>query len=135
LPPSLRILRPLLGLLAEGEPAGFFGGPNLIMIAAIVAIMYLLVIRPAARREREREAMLQKLKKNDRVVTQGGLHGVVARVEGEEVILKVDLDKKVQVKFSRSAISAILESAPDGDDKGDKKDGGKDGKDAKSSTG
>lgn len=80
----------------------------LLMFGMMFAIFYFLVIRPQKKKEMERQAMLSRLKKNDRVVTQGGMYGVVARVQDDDVVLKIDLDQNVRVKFARSAIAGIL---------------------------
>jgi preprotein translocase subunit YajC len=72
-------------------------------------VMYFLILRPQKRKERERKALLSRVKKNDRVVTAGGLHGVITSVRENEVILRIDDAKDVKVKIDRSAIAAVLE--------------------------
>lgn len=80
-----------------------------LMMGAIFAIFYLLVIRPQQKQQREREAFLKTAAKGDEVVTQGGIHGrvsavendvleiEVARVRGEKVKLRVSLNKVDQL--------------------------------------
>jgi preprotein translocase subunit YajC len=88
------------------------GGVDLtffLMMGAIFAIFYGLVIRPQQKQQREREAFLKTAAKGDEVVTQGGIHGrvsavendvlevEVARVRGEKVRLRVSLSKVDQL--------------------------------------
>ena len=88
-----------------------------LMMGAIFAIFYVLVIRPQQRQQREREAFLQTAAKGDDVVTQGGIHGrvsavdndvleiEVARVRGEKVKLRVSLNKVDQLTKAGKADS------------------------------
>jgi preprotein translocase subunit YajC len=80
-----------------------------LMMGAIFAIFYVLVIRPQQRQQRDREAFLKTAAKGDDVVTQGGVHGrvsavenevleiEVARVRGEKVNLRISLNKVDQL--------------------------------------
>src|SRR5690348_3533631 len=65
---------------------------------AVFALFYLLVWRPQRRDQNKREAMLSALKKNDRVVTIGGIMGSVANIspDGQEVTLKVDDNTRIK---------------------------------------
>jgi preprotein translocase subunit YajC len=110
-------MNPLLGLSAwlvplaaaaapakkapEGPSMWTFLAPLLIMFAVI----YLFAILPQRKRDRARREMLGTLKKNDEVVTTGGIHGTVTVVRDREVVLKVDDVTKLTV--NRSAIAYI----------------------------
>lgn len=86
-------------------PASFLGGQfgPLILMAATVVIFYFLLIRPQKKREKERNEMIAALKKGDRVVTLGGMYGVVDGFkEGDIVILKVSGTTKIE--FTKSSI-------------------------------
>lgn len=94
-----------LGQSPGGAPAG---GPlqqlgPLFLIAAMFAIFYFLLIRPQQKERRERERMLGALKKGDRVVTTGGLHGTIVGLNEHSVLLKIADQVKVQV--DRTAIN------------------------------
>jgi len=82
--------------------------PMLVMFAVLIGILYFLIWRPQRQRERERQEMLARVKKNDHVVTTGGIHGIVTSVKDDEVTLKVDEANNVRIRFSRSAIGAIV---------------------------
>jgi preprotein translocase subunit YajC len=79
-----------------------------IMFGAIFLIFYFMIIRPQQRRAKEREKMLSNVQKGDRVVTSGGLHGVVAGIDEKTILLQVS--DNVKMKFERSAITAIISS-------------------------
>jgi len=83
-------------------------------IVAIVAIFYFLIIRPQNKKQKDTQRMLSSIKKGDRVVTIGGIHGVIQSVRESSVILKVDDSFKVE--FSRSAISTVESTAKEDKD-------------------
>ena len=93
----------------------------LIPMAAIFFIMYFVWLRPQRKKDKARQEMLDKLKKNDRVVTAGGIHGEVISVKGTYAVVKVDPVKDVKMKFSRSAISRIVGASGDDDEEDEKK--------------
>ena len=98
--------------LLMGSPAGGEGG-NPIMsflpLIAIVAIFYFLILRPQSKKQKETQKMLSALKKGDRVITIGGVHGVIQSVKETTVIVKVD--ENVKLEFNRAAISSISSQA------------------------
>lgn len=72
-----------------------------------VLLWYLLIGGPQRRQTREREAMLSSLRKGDKVVTVGGIHGVVVSTDTQRGLVTLRLAKGVEVDFSKSAISSI----------------------------
>jgi preprotein translocase subunit YajC len=95
---------------AGGPPPANPGLDMLVMFVPMILIFYFLFIRPESKRRKEKEAVMAGLKKNDKVVTIGGLHGTVVEVEGEEVVLLVDAKKDVKLRFRRTAVD-IVEAA------------------------
>ena len=96
-------------LQANGEqaPSGPLGGfMTFLPFIAIIAIFYFLIIRPQNKKQKETQKMLSALKKGDRVVTIGGIHGTITSVRDQSVVVKVDDTTKIE--FSRSAISSIV---------------------------
>jgi len=90
----------------EGAPAGPLGSlGGMIPILLLFVIIYLFMIRPQNKRQKETQRMLAALEKGDKVVTIGGIHGVIQTVREHSVVLKVDENCKVE--FSRSAISSV----------------------------
>jgi len=98
---------PLLMAAPQGEGTGGGGGGllGLLPIVLIIAVFYFLIIRPQNKKQKETQRMLADLKKGDRVVTIGGIHGTVQSLKDGSVILKVDEDCKIE--FSRGAISSM----------------------------
>ena len=72
----------------------------------VILIMYFFMIRPQNKKQKELEKMLAALKKGDKVVTIGGIHGVISSVKEKTVIVKVDDDCKIE--FNRTAISSVI---------------------------
>ncbi|MCB9856715.1 MAG: preprotein translocase subunit YajC [Phycisphaerales bacterium] len=70
-------------------------------------IFYFMLIRPQSKERKQRAAMLASVKKNDRVVTIGGIIGTVASVRDDEITLKVDESSNTKITFSRSAIQSV----------------------------
>jgi preprotein translocase subunit YajC len=93
-------------LAQAGDPTG--GLMQFLPLVIIFGIMYFLLIRPQQQKEKERQEMLSKIKKNDHVLTTGGMYGIVTSVKDDEVTLKVDEDQNVKVRIARSAIAGIV---------------------------
>ncbi len=87
----------------------------------IIGIFYFLIIRPQNKKQKDTQKMLDALKKGDRVVTIGGIHGVIHKVKDNSVIIFVDSAATVKMEFSRSAIASVTAQARDDDDDEDEK--------------
>jgi preprotein translocase subunit YajC len=81
----------------------------LVMFGAIFAIMYFLMIRPQQKRQKKHEAILQSLTKGDRIVTAGGIYGVVQGDKDKGTILIVKIAENVKIEIKRSAIAGKVE--------------------------
>ncbi len=75
-------------------------------IVLIFVIFYFFMIRPQNKKQKETKKMIEALKKGDKVVTIGGIHGVVSSTKEQSVIVKVDDNAKIE--FSRSAIATVI---------------------------
>jgi preprotein translocase subunit YajC len=101
-------------LLAEDEPAAAQPAPNPLLTLAPIAVigvfLYMLAIRPMKKQEKERKALLESIKKNDRVLTTGGIIGVIATIrdKDDEIVLKVDENSNVRIRVTRSSIVRVL---------------------------
>jgi preprotein translocase subunit YajC len=87
----------------------------LVTFGLIIVVFYFLVIRPQNKKKKDAQKMLENIKKGDRVVTIGGMHGYVESAKEDAVVLKVD--DNVKIKFSKSAIATVLERGDSGDSK------------------
>lgn len=72
----------------------------------IILIFYFFIIRPQNKKQKETEKMLAALKKGDKIVTVGGIHGVISSTKEKTVIVKVDDNTKIE--FSRAAIASVV---------------------------
>jgi len=83
---------------------GLEGLPQmLIPLAIFFIIMYVLLIRPQKKKEQQRQEMLGQLKKDDKVVTIGGIIGVIVSINDREVVLRLEDGQKM--RMTRSAVS------------------------------
>jgi preprotein translocase subunit YajC len=71
----------------------------------VFGIIYFMILRPQSRRQKEHTAMIASVKRNDTVVTQGGLIGKVAKVGDDE--LEVDFGESARVKVVKSMIISV----------------------------
>jgi preprotein translocase subunit YajC len=99
-------------LLGAPQGAGATGGTGsmistFVPFILIIAIFYFLIIRPQNKKQKETQKMLSALKKGDRIITVGGVHGVISTVRESSVVVKVDENTKIE--FSRSAIATVSE--------------------------
>jgi preprotein translocase subunit YajC len=103
---------------------GLLSSP-LTLILVLGAMFYLLVLRPENRRRAEMQKLLQNIKKNDEVITVGGIYGVVVNApqDSEFIWLRLDESTNTRVKVLRSSISRVLnvETAADKDKKAKEK--------------
>ena len=85
---------------------GFFENP-LMLMAGLLLLMYFFMMKGNKNKERERQQMLELLKKGDRVQTIGGILGTVIETREGEVLLKVDESSNAKIWFTRAAIHKI----------------------------
>ena len=97
-------------LIFAMAPQGGEGGggliSTLIMFGAIFLIFYFMIIRPQQKRSKEREKLLSNLEKGDKVVTNGGIHGIVSGLEEKTALLQIADNMKI--KIERSAITTVI---------------------------
>ncbi len=102
------------GNAAPADPWASFLGSPLPILLALVAVFYFIVLRPQKHEQNRRKAMLAAVKKNDRVVTAGGIYGVVTNVrqEADEVTVKVDESTNTKIRMTLSSIVRVLGDQP-----------------------
>jgi preprotein translocase subunit YajC len=93
-----------------------FGGmlPMLGFMAMIMVLYYLFLGGPQRKEQKRRQELLNNLKKNDRVVTIGGIYGVVmnAKREADEVVLKVDESNDTKIRVTYNAVARVIVDQP-----------------------
>jgi preprotein translocase subunit YajC len=99
-----------MGQPNQGEGPGLMS--NVILFGSIILIFYFMIIRPQQKRTKERQKLIESMKKGDKVITSGGMYGTVAGLDEKTVL--VEIADKIKVKLDRSAIATIIsESAPE----------------------
>ena len=88
---------------AGGQGGGFGAFIPLILM---FAIFYFLLIRPQQKKAKQHREMISSLKKGDRVVSSGGLHGVVTGITEE--VVTMEIAPKIRVKVSRASVAGLL---------------------------
>jgi preprotein translocase subunit YajC len=83
-------------------------GGSITWILVMVAMMYFLILRPQQKQRKEREALLSSMKKGDRVITIGGIHGIIRAIKEDRVTLEIA--SEVFVHFNKSAVASIVRS-------------------------
>ena len=93
--------------LFQAAPASSTGSmiSTIVMFGAVFAIFYFMIIRPQNKKQKAMEKMISAVKKGDKVVTIGGMHGVVSSVKEKTVVVKVDDSTKLE--FSKSAMASV----------------------------
>src|SRR5947207_13699647 len=101
---------PMLISTAYAQGTGLLDSQALVQFLPLVLIFvvfYFLLIRPQQRKAKDQKAMLDALRRGDRVVTGGGIIGTVARVDNPEEVI-VDIADNVRVRVLRSTITTVL---------------------------
>ena len=93
---------------AFAQAAGAPGGFDLMALAPLVLIFVVFYFRPQQKRAKEHKEMLTKIRRNDRIVTNGGLIGKVAKVIDDRDELEVDLSDNVRVKVRRGMVAEVV---------------------------
>ena len=97
--------------LLQGAAPGAFGSFGfLIPMLLVFVIFYFLLIRPQKKEQQKTEKMISQLQKGDKIVTIGGIHGVVSSTKEKTIIIKVDDNCKIEI--NRSAVGAVLKDEP-----------------------
>jgi preprotein translocase subunit YajC len=91
---------------AAGAPAGGFDMQGMLLIGAMFAVMYFLMIRPQMKRAKEHKAMIDALQKGDEVVTAGGVLGRISKI-GEGYV-SVEIAPTVEIQVQRAAVQTVL---------------------------
>ena len=71
--------------------------PIIIIVAVMFGMFYFFTIRPMHERERRHDAMVDELQKGDRVITAGGIHGQIERIDEDSIVLKVESGATIRV--------------------------------------
>ncbi len=90
---------------ARGGLEGILGNPMILLIA-MLAIFYFLLIRPQQKRQKEHNRMLGNLQKGDTIFTSGGLRGKITNLD--DTVITMEIAERVRVKVNRNAIGGLV---------------------------
>lgn len=101
---------------AMGDPGGGSGGGNpvaqLLPFILMFVVLYFLILRPQIKKQKDQQKMIDGLEKGDKIVTSGGIHGVITNLKDDVITVKIA--ENVRVDMSRAAVSRVRND----DDKG-----------------
>lgn len=94
---------------ASSQAPSFFNPLNMFLLMA-AALFFLLIVRPQRNEMKKLQQMLAQLKKNDRVVTRGGIHGVVIQTNGNDptIVIRIDENTGARMTVNRDAVVSVL---------------------------
>jgi len=97
-------------LFAKDQSPPPSAGSMLFPILAIMALFYFLILRPQRSKDKTMRTMIENLKEKDRVVTIGGIHGVVTNVQRDQdlVTVRVDESSGAKIRLGTSAIARVV---------------------------
>jgi len=93
----------------QGDPTAMI---QMLSLVLVFVVLYFLMLRPQAKRAKEREAMIKKVGKGDRVLTSGGFYGTIVSVKSDDLLV-LKIADNVRVDMARSAVSAVVGKASD----------------------
>ena len=88
------------------SPPGSSGLFQILMFAGLFLLMYLLIIRPQRKRQKEHQTLIDSISKGNEVVTSGGILGKVTKAEGDYISLQVN--DNVELKIQKASVHAVL---------------------------
>ena len=97
----------LLAFQAADPGSGIMN--TIIMFGLMFLILYFMIIRPQQKRQKEQQKMLESLKKGDKIVTSGGIHGVISGIDDKTLL--VEIADKVKIKVDRGSVSGVTREA------------------------
>lgn len=98
-----------LVLMAGSPEAGGSPVAMLVWIGLLFALMYLMLIRPQRKKQKEHDKLLTELKKGDKVVTTGGLFGHIFAIDDDRNIIVLKINDTTKLEFLKSSIAARVE--------------------------
>lgn len=95
-------------VLLTGQSSDATGGLMgfLLPLVLIFGVFYLFIYRPQQKREQEHQEMVDGLQKGDQIVTVGGIHGTVRRIDDDSVLAQVD-SNGVKIRIDKQAIASV----------------------------
>ena len=103
----ISILETVIGQAAAAQGAGFQSFMPLVIVGAMFVIMYFFLIRPQMKQQKEHANMLSSLKKGDKVITSGGIWGVVVGISDADNIVVIRIDENTKVEVAKAYVVGV----------------------------
>jgi preprotein translocase subunit YajC len=100
--------------LFAGAPAGGMGGIQVLLPLLLIPVLYLVMIRPQQKRQKQWQQMLGSIKSGDRVTTAGGIRGTIISIKDDVIIIRVAPDN-IKLEVSKTAIASVSQDGSPGD--------------------
>ena len=84
---------------------------SLLPFALMFLVLYLLILRPQMKKQKDSQRMIDELEKKDEIVTSGGIHGVITNIKDDLLVVKIA--DNVQIEISRAAVSRVKNKESD----------------------
>ena len=95
-------------LFAVAQPGQSNGGfAAFVPFILIMFIIYFLMIRPQTKRQKEKDLMRESLKKGDKIITMGGIHGTVQGFKEKNKVVVIKVDNNTNLTLSKTAITGL----------------------------
>ena len=95
----------MVNFLSPGAPAGASMTSTIVMMVAMIAVFYFMLIRPENKRKKEAEQMRSAVKKGDKITTIGGIVGTVVDVKENNIVIETSADQ-VRIELAKWALSS-----------------------------
>ncbi|OUW78286.1 MAG: preprotein translocase subunit YajC [bacterium TMED217] len=102
-------------LFAQSQPVQSSGILSFLPFLLIMVILYFFMLRPQAKKQKEKQAMISNLNKGDKVITMGGIIGTVSGFKEKGKIITLKVDNNTTLTFNRSAIAGLSGKISDED--------------------
>lgn len=89
-------------------------GSNFAILALFFALLYFMMIRPQQKQQKKRREMLNSLKKGDKILTVGGIYGVIKNIKDDKIV--VEVSHGINITFTKNAVGQVIEEE---DEEGD----------------
>jgi preprotein translocase subunit YajC len=93
-------------LLAAAPGGGAGGGLSMLLPLLLIPVLYLVMIRPQQKRQKQWQAMLGSIKTGDRVTTAGGIRGIILTIKDDVIVIRVAPDN-IRLEVAQSAIASV----------------------------
>lgn len=84
---------------------------SLLPFALMFVVLYLLILRPQMKKQKDQQRLIDELEKKDQIVTSGGIHGVIENIKDDIVVVKIA--DNVKIEISRAAVSRVKNKEQD----------------------